>query len=310
MLASIEQHLEQGTGTGPDLARVCIGDVVLSLAGLAAEETELNRELAPFCKRGERDADADIEVTIDWAPELHSRSGDKAFDSGSLWTLTRENEEFVFDFASPFLGAAPYKRMRVDPGFRSARITLSRRLLGEHSPVSPMEYPTDELLITNYLAATGQGVEVHGCGLVDPEHGAFLFLGHSGAGKSTTTMLWKSLRDPEILSDDRLILRLHEGELWMYGTPWHGEAGFASAAKASLKRIFILQHGQRNRFRRMPMSEAVGELFARCFPPFHSALGLRNTVEFLNQVASTVPCCEFQFIPGPTAVEAVLAFQG
>jgi len=41
VLASIQQQLEQRTCAWPDLTRVCIGDVVLSLVGLAAAEAEL-----------------------------------------------------------------------------------------------------------------------------------------------------------------------------------------------------------------------------------------------------------------------------
>src|SRR5207237_1133299 len=80
--------------------------------------------------------------------------------------------------------------------------------------VSPLEYPLDELLITNWLSC-GRGVEVHACGLVDRESGGHLFLGHSGAGKSTTTLLWKKLRDVRVLSDDRIILRKHATDIWM-----------------------------------------------------------------------------------------------
>ena len=190
--------------------------------------------------------------------------------------------------------------------FTSAQLTLNSNLLPEHA--WPLEYPADELLITNYLAHHGLGVEVHGCGLIDAETGGHLFLGHSGAGKSTTTRLWKSSRNPEILSDDRIILRLHDGELWMYGTPWHGEAAFASAGKAKLGRIVILQHGERNQISRMSFSRAVGELFARCFPPFHSAAGLHSTVNFLEKTVRTVPYYEFQFVPDSSAVEMVLNF--
>src|SRR6266516_6185768 len=129
--------------------------------------------------------------------------------------------------------------------FASTKVTLNSSLLPEHA--WPLEYPADELLITNYLAHHGLGVEVHGCGLVDSETGGHLFLGHSGAGKSTSTMLWKSLRNCQILSDDRIILRLRNCELWMHGTPWHGEAAFASPGDSRLKRIFILHHGERNR---------------------------------------------------------------
>jgi len=121
-------------------------------------------------------------------------------------------------------------------------------------------------------------------------------------------MLWKSLRNPEILSDDRVILRLHNGELWMHGTPWHGEAAFASTGKARLNRIFILQHGDKNATVAVSRSQAVGEVFARSFPPFHSRAGLTKTLEFLQRVVSLVPCYEFRFVPHRSAVEAALGF--
>src|SRR5579864_7730045 len=195
----------------------------------------------------------------------------------------------------------PNLRRLENPDFNS-------HALQPHTPICPLEYPADELLITNYLAHRRLGVEVHGCGLIDGQTGGYLFLGHSGAGKSTTARFWQSLRGPEILSDDRIILRLHDNELWMYGTPWHGEAAFASPGKARLNRVFILQHGPENKIVTLPKARAVGELFARCFPPFHSASGLNRTIEFLNRVVETVPCYQFCFVPEISAVQAALAF--
>jgi hypothetical protein len=286
-----------------ELRRTClsIGDVRVALCG-PAHHPRLGPELQCFRVPHHR---ADIEVTVQWSDQLKASHGLPIFDSGAVWKLFRENGEFVFDFASQAIGPAPYKQMRTRH-FTSAQLTLNSNLLPEHA--WPLEYPADELLITNYLAHHGLGVEVHGCGLIDPQTGGHLFLGHSGAGKSTTTRLWKSSHNPEILSDDRIILRLYDGELWMYGTPWHGEAAFASAAKAKLNRIFILQHGQSNQITRMSCAQAVGELFARCFPPFHSASGLQSTVNFLEKVVRTVPCYEFQFVPDSNAVEMALNF--
>ena len=132
-----------------------------------------------------------------------------------------------------------------------------------------------------------------------------MFLGHSGAGKSTTARIWETFRAPEILSDDRIILRLHDGELWMYGTPWHGEAAFASPGKAKLNTIYILRHGCRNRFTALPQALAVGEVFARSFPPFHSQAGLQRTLEFIKRALDVVPCYEFEFLPDRSSVAAV-----
>jgi hypothetical protein len=193
----------------------------------------------------------------------------------------------------------------VDCGFTVAELFLNHELMPDDA--CPLEYPADELLITNYLAS-GLGVEVHGCGLVDAQAGGQLFLGHSGAGKSTTTRVWETFRNPQILSDDRIILRLQDGELWMYGTPWHGEAAFAAQGKARLDRIFILQHGRQNKMRALPRAQAVGEIFARSFPPFHSATGLERTLEFISRALDVVQCYQFEFVPDQSAVKAVLDF--
>ena len=284
---------------------VRIGGVSLALTGNSSDEICLSPELEEFF------SDAlmpDIEVSVESVPLLRPYAAVPDFDSGAVWKLFRGPSDLFFDFTSLTLGPDPYKRMRVDRDFRRAQITLNHGLLQNCGTVSPLEYPTDELLITNYLAS-GLGVEVHGCGLIDPENGGYLFLGHSEAGKSTTTRLWKSARNAKILSDDRIILRLLQGELWMYGTPWHGEAAFSISDKAKLSRIFILEHGQQNKFAPLPRALAVGELFARCFPPFHSATGLEHTIEFLNRVVDAVPCYEFQFVPEVNAVEAVLGFR-
>lgn len=200
--------------------------------------------------------------------------------------------------------------MRVTGDFRHAEIAMNASALGEHFTVSPLEYPADELLITNYLAFHGIGAEVHGCGFIDRDAGGQLFLGHSGAGKSTTTRVWEYFRNPEILSDDRIILRINDGELWMYGTPWHGEAEFASPGRSRLSRIFILQHGRENSIKPLTKAQALGEMFARCFPPFHSHIGIERTLEFLKRVLDTVPVYRFEFIPDKTSVDAVLSFHG
>jgi hypothetical protein len=275
------------------------------LRGSLLSEIRINSECQRFVCASQR---SDIQVQVESVSSLSSQSHAPAFDSGAVWQLFRGASDLVFDFTSAPIGATPYKRMVVDRDFRRAHIALNRSLFPAHYPMLPMEYPTDELLITNYLAHHGLGIEVHGCGLIDEDGGGQLFLGHSGAGKSTTTRLWETFRDVHILSDDRVILRIHDGELWMYGTPWHGEAGFASSRRAKLNRIFILQHGRKNVARLLSRSQSVGEMFARSFPPFHSAEGMGGVLDFVDRALRIVPCYDFSFVPDRSAVDTVLNF--
>jgi len=281
-----------------------IGGVSISLPFLFPPEMFIPGEFAQFeSLRGV----PEIEVQVHWFDALMLSSEKPLFDSGVGWGLFRDAGGLVIDFATPAIGPATYKQMGVENGFRKVEITLNRNLLAEHTQINPLEYPADELLITNFLSS-GIGVEVHGCGVIDREGRGYLFLGHSGAGKSTTARLWHSLRKSEILSDDRIILRFHHGELWMYGTPWHGEGAFASANKAKVSRLFVLRHGDENRFAPLSKARSVGELFARSFPPFYSAVALERTVEFLQCALTAVPAYEFRFTPDSRAIDAVLGF--
>lgn len=287
---------------------VRIGDVSIGLSASSAEDILIDWEMERF-RTGS--TDCDIEVRVDWVEHLRKPRGRKLFDSGSIWTLYEEPGCSVFDFATPVLGCQPYKRLWVNRDFSVARLQLNRECFSEGTRVCPLEYPLDELLVSSWLAAAeGRGVEVHGCGLVDSETGGHLFVGHSGAGKSTTTRLWKSLRQVRVLSDDRIILDERANEVRMCGTPWHGEAGFASPEKANIKRIFVLEHGDRNDILPLTQAQGVAELFARCFPPFYSYGALDYTLSFLHHITDLVPCYLYRFVPESSSVEKVLDFNG
>jgi hypothetical protein len=96
----------------------------------------------------------------------------------------------------------------------------------------------------------------------------------------------------------------------MYGTPWHGEAAFASPGKAKLNRIHILRHGSENRFSLLAKARGVGEVFARSFPPFHNPAALGKTIDFIEGALDAAPCFEFQFVPDRTSVAAVIGLSG
>jgi hypothetical protein len=247
---------------------------------------------------------SDVNLQVGWADSLRVPTSTLLFHSGGLWSLFAEPTGYRFSFLSPLLGMTPYKEAWVDSEFRSGRVLLSRRYFDTERPVYPLEYPLDELLMIHRLSR-GEGVEMHAVGISDESGRGHLFLGHSGAGKSTTARLWIDRPGVRILSDDRIILRAHEGQIWMYGTPWHGDAGIASPDSATLSGIYLLAHGKSNEKFPLSAGRAAAELFTRCFVTHHSAEGIQFTLGFLDRVAREVPCSLFQFVPDESAVEAI-----
>ena len=281
------------------------------MVGVVDEHTpdlHLNPALAPFhFKSG---SSIDIKINVEWVGSLTDRAMPWKFDSGAVWRVYEGDTDFVFDFKSSMLGDFPYKRLIVDKQFRNALLQMNSECFSDGVyDANPLEYPLDEVLIMHRLTQE-KAIELHGTGIVRANGDANLFVGHSGAGKSTTTRLWTEVEDVEVLSDDRIIVRRDEGVvetsrsandaankqqvlrlrdrsasptghfaqddksnktsgMRMYGTPWHGEAMYASPNSAPLSRIFILEHGHGNVLTRLSPSQAVAELFARSFVPFH-----------------------------------------
>lgn len=245
-----------------------------------------------------------VKIQVDWTDELDIPARAPLFHSGGLWSLFEESGGYRFYLSTPFLGATPYKAAWFDPEFRNGRVVLFRRYLDEGRPVYPLEYPLDELLMIHRLAC-GEGVEVHAVGIVDEAGRGHLLLGHSGAGKSTTARLWHSRPGTQILSDDRIILRVRDGRIWMYGTPWHGDAGIASPEAAPLSRMYLLEHSEATELIPLSPGRTIAELFARSFVPHHSSKGVQFTLGFLDRVAREIPCAVFRFRPDGSAVEAI-----
>jgi hypothetical protein len=291
-----------------------VGGVSVEIAGERGDDFALVPSLEPFRVKP---CASDINIQIEWVAELSPVSGRQLFDSGSVWRLYEDQTDFQFDFNTPILGKGPYKRLLIDDQFRWASLLLSDECLGGQAVVVPLEYPLDELLIMHRLTQE-KAIELHGCGIVRPDGAGNLFVGHSEAGKSTTARLWAAHGNVKILSDDRIIVRedkVRENEsrqdvnqIFMYGTPWHGEADFALPARAPLQRIFILEHGRGNVLTRLTRSQVVAELFARSFVPFHQHAYVESALTFLEHVADSVPCYRYAFEPDQRAIDRILNF--
>jgi hypothetical protein len=290
-----------------------VGSVSVEISSDLIENTSLNRSLAAFQNAGRI---PDIHVCVERATSLNSFDAPVLFDSGYTWRLYESERMLQFDFWAPAAGQLPYRRLFVDDHFSRATVKVNASCF-EVFPQArdPLNYPLDELLIMHRLTQE-RAIELHGTGIVRRNGVANLFVGHSGAGKSTTTRLWTSLEEVEVLSDDRIIVRYDDGrdgpagptQMRMYGTPWHGEAMFASPNSAPLSRIFILEHGRGNVITRLTPSQAVGELFARAFVPFHRHEYIDNAISFLEELVGSVPCYHYSFEPDEHAVEKIQHF--
>jgi len=146
----------------------------------------------------------DAEIDADWAVNLRFPSHKPLFESRGLWSAFHEGDGTAFYFRTDFLGDAPYKYAWFNHNFTRGRVHLLKRYFDAEISVYPLEYPLDELLMIHRVSR-GEGAEVHACGVLMPDGVGRLFVGHSGAGKSTTSRLWLAREGVCVLSDDRIV---------------------------------------------------------------------------------------------------------
>ena len=246
----------------------------------------------------------DVTVHTTWGELGDENHGRKLFDSGSLWQLYAEDNGYRFRLAGIRPGQSTYKVARFNQDFTRGEVICDPRRIPQDEPLYPLQYPLDELLFINLLAR-GRGVELHACGVADAGGRGYLFVGESGAGKSTSARLWLRQQGVELLSDDRIIVRRDGGKYWMYGTPWHGEEEISAPRRVELTRIFFLRHGDSNELVAQTRVEAAARLFSNAFPTFYNAAGLGFTLEFLDELTGAVPCAELVFMPDERVIEFV-----
>jgi hypothetical protein len=287
---------------------LCVGGVSVLITSDREEDVILGHSLQPFQGSAET---YDIDLQVKWVPDLSPIPAPQLFDSGNTWRLYRDQGAFRFDIGYPLPETRPFKRLFVNSNFRRAIVQMSEGFFADFPDAArPLAYPLDELLIMHRLTQE-KAIELHGTGIVRQNGVANLFVGHSGAGKSTTTRLWTDIEDVEVLSDDRIIVRRDVSSptrTRMYGTPWHGEAMFASPNSAPLTRIFVLEHGHGNVITRLSPSQAVAELFARSFVPFHRHEYVDSALVFLEELVDSVPVYRYSFEPDQRAVDKIRHF--
>jgi hypothetical protein len=289
-------------GLHPHADSLCLSIGGIDVA-VSSDDPSLEVALPPDCRKFAVARNTpEARVVAAWRDlSGYACPGRTVFDSEGLWRLHQDGSHYQFQFNSPEVGPHPYRIARFDRNFTAGEVFLHRPYFGSSAPVYPLEYPLDELLLI-HLLGQGRGANVHACGIQDSAENGFLFVGQSGAGKTTCARLWSGHSSAVVLSDDRIVVRKSGAAFWMYGTPWHGEAGLSDPLRARLTGIFFLRQATENSLVPLRSAVASARLLACSFVPFHSRESLQFTLGLYGELAAAVPCFELGFCPDRSAV--------
>ena len=80
------------------------------------------------------------------------------------------------------------------------------------------------MMVMYALATANSQTALFHSSVVSYQGKAYMFLGHSGTGKSTHSGLWlKYIEGTELVNDDNPVVRIIDGVARVYGSPWSGK---------------------------------------------------------------------------------------
>ena len=132
---------------------------------------------------------------------------------------------------------------------------------------------------------------------------AVLFLGESGTGKSTHTRLWRENIDGAVLlNDDSPILRIIDGEPWIYGSPWSGKTPCYKNESYPLAACVRLSQAPFNQIKKLSVVQGYGALHPSCPPDFAYSDELYDYIsDTLSSLLSAVPVYHLACLPDADA---------
>jgi hypothetical protein len=174
-------------------------------------------------------------------------------------------------------------RIEAASDFRTARIEVHDEFALKHALIN---------LYSCFITHREWGLLIHSSCLVDNER-AYLFAGHSGAGKSTVARLSVPRL---ILSDEATVVKIKKGEPLAYNSPFRSDTVMPSSGQMyPLEAIQLLRQSSQNK--RIPMGKFDGivRLVNRVFYWPHDPEDTKKVFRLCHTLADEVPIYEMYF---------------
>ena len=192
-------------------------------------------------------------------------------------------------------------------GKRSAVLICSQDY--QRARLSLEEYPqfgvNNAIMVMYALATSNKRTALFHSSVVSYQGRGYMFLGHSGTGKSTHSSLWlKYIKGTELVNDDNPVVRiLEDGEVRVYGSPWSGKTPCYRNVSYPVGAIVKLSLAPYNKIQRLKGINA----YAAVVPSISGKRWDRQLAEGLheteNLIAQYVPVWHLDCLPDEAAAQ-------
>ena len=157
------------------------------------------------------------------------------------------------------------------------------------------------MLAFAFAGAYQETLLIHASCIVKNKKG-YPFTAKSGTGKSTHTSLWmKHIEGCELLNDDNPIIRVINGQAFIYGSPWSGKTPCYRNVKVRLGAIVNIERAKRNYIERLPVVQAFASLLPSCSSMKWDEELYGNQCQILSKVMEQTPVYTMHCLPDEEA---------
>lgn len=137
------------------------------------------------------------------------------------------------------------------------------------------------MLIFAFAGSRQQTLLIH-ASLVKNNGYGYAFIAKSGTGKSTQVSMWlRYIPGCELMNDDNPIIRIIDGEPWIFGGPWSGKTPCYRNVKARLGAITRINRAETNSVEKLTAINAFASLLPSCS-------SMKWDKEIFNEICNTV----------------------
>ncbi|MBU0502966.1 MAG: hypothetical protein ABH882_05050 [Candidatus Omnitrophota bacterium] len=226
-------------------------------------------------------------------------------DRTENWQVLKKNGFYIYKTVAKDKEQVTY----FNKAFDRARVyVLPKKDKGLVWNVADLTYDFLQVLFINYFAQRKSGIFLHGAGIRDSNGKGLVFMGRSGAGKTTLARTWHEHSRAEVLNDDHVIVRKVKGRFFIYGSPWCGEfRGFQNSyiGRAELDKLFFIYQYTNNTVKAISSAEAFKLLYPNIFPNFWDRKLTENIIFLGLDLVKNMPCLSLGLIKSKSIIPFV-----
>ena len=243
-------------------------------------DTRLLPSFAPFEIEGRHEeATLFFQLTVDdtMRPEpKERRERIRKFDTGNGETVVDLVDDGGYQYIIKDINGAECCLLRSDKEFRRCRCALNgnynMRSFGLNNAL---------MLIFAFAGSRHDTLLIH-ASLVRQNGYGYAFIAKSGTGKSTHVSLWlRHLPGCDLMNDDNPIVRIIDGEAYIFGGPWSGKTPCYRNVNARLGAITRIDRAPANSIERLAPIEAFASFLPSCS-------SMKWDEDIFNRICNTV----------------------